>query len=266
MEDLIEKLDAVTIDEHEGKPSDGHQDEHEGTPSEELHRSLTVEFARELKEYVENLTKNGILQHSEEWLQAKVLTVGGSQIATVLGLNTFGNVPQMIGEKLGIRFFTSDIKVQWGNLFEHLIKLYVEWDKRTKIIGSDIFVPGPPGTSYSPDGLGAVITLKTESAGSQLVITPVAKRVLFEFKCPFNRIPDGTVPKYYVPQVLYGLDIIPCLDVGLFVQGVFRRCTWGDLGNNPRYDKTLVAKSAGSGSPLAYGIIGFYFDQCYSAS
>jgi hypothetical protein len=82
---------------------------------------------------------------------------------------------------------------------------------------------------------------------------------LFEFKCPFNRIPDGKIPGYYLPQVKTGLDIIPIVDVGLYVEAVFRRCGWGDLNHLPTYDKQLVPRTSGR-NVLAYGFVGFYSD------
>lgn len=215
--------------------------------------NILAQLTCEIQAFVDKLSENGILQHSEEWEKTKIFTIGGSQLATVLGVNKFSTVVQLVAEKLGLRHFVSNIKVQWGNLFELNIKTYVEWDKRTKIMGSDIFVPGPTGTSYSPDGLGAV-AIQTNNE-----IVP--RRVLFEFKCPYSRLSDGTIPDYYLPQIKYGMDILSFVDVGLFVQALFRRCAWEDIGDNPRYDKTLVTETITPAPPLAYGIIGFYMDE-----
>lgn len=216
---------------------------------------------KQIEDYVNDLLRNGILQHSLEWEKVKVFTVGGSQISTIIRCNPYSSIQDMIGQKIGLSKFKDNINVQWGNLFEEVIQRYVEWDRRTKIIGCDIYIPGPPGTSYSPDGLGVVNMMYeyVDKQTGQLIMIPLNKRVLFEFKCPFSRIPNGVVPKYYVPQVQYGLDIIPCVDIGMFVEGVFRRSSWEDLGFNPRYDTQLTAKPAGV-LPLSYGIIGFYMD------
>jgi hypothetical protein len=203
---------------------------------------------------------NGITQHSAAWFTAKLFTVGGSQIATIVGKHPFSSMYQLIGSKIGIVKFVSNIKVQWGNLFENVIKIYVEYDKHTEIVGDEMFIPGPPNTSYSPDGLGVINMIYEECDSRMTTLSSVNTRALFEFKCPYSRIPDGKVPKYYVPQVKYGLDMIPVVDIGVFVEAVFRRCSWDQLGYNPDYDRKLVAKSSGN-LPLAYSVIGFYLDR-----
>lgn len=240
-----------------------------------LKEFVKIPLKENLTEWVANKEKNGIKQHGKKWLQAKVFTIGGSSLATIMGKNPYSNIPKMVGEKIGLFKFVSDIKPQWGNLFEDVIKRYVELDRDCEILGEDLYIDGPPGTSYSPDGLAVMdvveeymfeeeIIVESEEGPCrqmQMVIKSVPKTtiVLIEFKCPYSRIPSGSPPEYYVPQVKMGLDLLDLPTVGLFIEGVFRRCTWDDLGNNPVYDKTLVPKSSGK-LPLAYGIIGFYFD------
>lgn len=203
---------------------------------------------RQLVEFVNKTLTNGIVQHSAEWDKAKTLTIGGSQISTLMGNNIFSNINTLVADKIGLNARKSDIKIHWGSLFERLIKKYAEHDKKTEIIGSEIFVPGPPNTSYSPDGLGVI-----EIEGQ-------LRRALFEFKCPFSRVPNGKTPRHYVPQVKYGLDILhDTVDIGLFVDGVFRRCKWDELGRNTNHDLELVGR-AQNALPLAYGFIGFYLD------
>lgn len=203
----------------------------------------------QITEFVDRLSQNGIAQHSAEWHAAKTYTIGGSQIATLMGKNHFSSVSDIILSKIGVEPRRSSMIIHWGLLFEQLNKRYVEHDKSTKIIGSDIFVPGPPNTSYSPDGLAVI-----EREPGKYV------RALLEFKCPFSRVPDGRIPQHYVPQVKFGLDILrEVTDIGLFVDAVFRRCLWGDLGRNPHHDRKLVDRAEGI-PPLAYGFIGFYLD------
>lgn len=209
-----------------------------------LHRVLSVV----LRKWVAHIGRNGIKQHGPGWNDAKMRTIGGSSIATIMGINPFSNIYRLISDKVGITEFPRQIATQWGNLFEDLIKSYVEMDKNCIIHGSDIYVHGPshlPGTSYSPDGL-TVLDL-----GNGPEIT------LVEFKCPYSRIPNGTPPKYYVPQVKMGMEILKIPTTGLFIEAVFRRCSWEDLGPSPIYDRALVSKGAGNNT-LAYGLIGFY--------
>jgi hypothetical protein len=227
-----------------------------------------------LTEYVNNHSKNGIVQHSEKWLAEKVFTIGGSSLATIQNLNPFSSIAKLISEKIGLTSFNGDIKPQWGNLFEDVIKRYVEYDRNCIILGEDLYIVSDgkyKGTSYSPDGI-AIMSIPKESMSMpnlqfsddmhEQIIIPHTKPipVLIEFKCPYSRIPSGKVPKYYLPQVKMGLELLNFPELGLFIEGVFRRCSWEQLGDNPDYDKTLVSKSSGK-LPLAYGICGFYLNK-----
>ncbi|QYB17658.1 hypothetical protein PV-S19_0294 [Pacmanvirus S19] len=230
---------------------------------------------QQLREWVTEKEKNGIKQHDIGWHEAKVLTIGGSSLATVQGKNPYSNVFKIISEKIGLSKFNGDIKTQWGNLFEDVIKRYVEEDKKCTVLGEDLFVVGPPGTSYSPDGLTVLDHTIDEPYEEETIIDtpdgpqksinlitlqiPKTSIVLVEFKCPYSRIPNGRPPVYYIPQVKMGLDLLQIPTIGLFIEGVFRRCSWLQLGNNPLYDRKLVNRSSGK-LPLAYGIIGFYFN------
>jgi len=85
----------------------------------------------------------------------------------------------------------------------------------------------------------------------------VPRIVLFEFKCPYSRIPNGSVPDQYIPQVKTGLEIINIAHTSVFAEAVIRRCEWEHLGFNPKYDRTLVDKASGK-NIIACGFIGFY--------
>jgi hypothetical protein len=195
-----------------------------------------------LRGYIDSIT-NGILQHSEEWHAAKKYTIGGSQMSTIQGVNSFGGINELIGSKLGYNNPTS-IHMNWGNLFEDVIKGYCEIIYNTEIMGDNIFIqPENSLISYSPDGLGVI--------GDKIV--------LFEFKCPCSRIPASKPPKYYIPQVKTGLEIIPIADYGVLIEAVFRRCKWPQMGLNDNYDTTIVDKKIGT-EVLACGFVGFYCD------
>lgn len=203
-------------------------------------------------------------QRTEGWLEFKKTTIGGSQMATLMEINEYETLEGLVASKVGLpsRKFTSTIKTQWGTLFEDVLRKYVEHDKKTTVMGDQLLIQNCPNVSYSPDGLG-VVTLPverevTEADGTKKTITVhVPRSVLFEFKCPFNRIPHGEVPTYYTPQVKTGLEVIPVVECALFAEAVFRRCSWEDLGPGPKRDRTLVDRSSGR-TPVAYGFIGFY--------
>lgn len=209
----------------------------------------------QLTQYVDLIASNGISQHSQIWHDEKQFTIGGSSIASIQGLNPYCDKYQLIRERTGIapnRNF-SNISCQWGNLFEELIKIYFEKIYSCTVLGEDLYIPGqndedrPPIVAYSPDGLAII------SRNNSPMI------VLCEFKCPQSRIPAAGPPKYYVPQVKMGMDLIPMTEIGILVEAVYRRCTWEDLGRSSKYDLTLVPKALKNPSPIAYGIIGLYY-------
>ncbi len=193
-----------------------------------------------LRTWIRQHESNGIKQHTAEWLNLKNNVIGGSSIATIQGVNPYSSIATLIGEKIGIHKFVSNIRMQWGNLFEDVIKRYVEHDRNCEILGEDLYVEGPEYTAYSPDGIA---------------VFPDGKVVLCEFKCPYSRIPTGKPPAYYVPQVKMGLDVLGLPQIGVLIEAVFRKCTWSQIGPTPAH--TVVGKQI-TNPPLAYGIIGFY--------
>lgn len=234
-----------------------------------------------LNDWCEASAKNGISQHSLDWLANKVYTIGGSSLATVMGINAFSDIRNMMYQKVGITKFDSNIKPQWGNLFEEVIKRVVEIQQRTKVYGEDLYISGSTieakymDTSYSPDGLAIIempmVSYEEEEVYVDGIMTECRlvpsknptyekKCVLVEFKCPQSRLPRGYVPKYYVPQVKMGLELLKIADTGLFVEAVFRRCSWDQLDFTDARDITLV-KPCGGTVPIMYGMIGLYMDK-----
>lgn len=215
-------------------------------------------------------------QGTEEWKKAKEVTIGGSEIATVLGLNRFSTITELLYGKLGLIPRKRDIKMQWGKVFEPLICEYVERDKDVEILGQDLFVLGKKSNqSYSPDGLGVMLVdinnngttnlpkLEVLSEESNSSPKKEYRTILFEFKCPYNRLLKGGVPEYYLPQVLTGLDTIPIVDQGIFIEAMFRRCLWQDCDDTPTYDHELTPRDLvrTAYKPLARGFVLFALDE-----
>ncbi len=200
--------------------------------------------------WVNNAELNGIKQGSDEWKRAR--RIGGSSVAVFAPeYNPFKNKKDLAFDLLGISKFTGSIQTQWGNLMEDVICNYVMLDKKCNIIGTELFIRDQENIfTYSPDGLGVI-----NIDGQEQV-------VLFEFKCPYSRMPSGKVPVYYVPQVKMGLCMIEQCDIGLFAEAVIRRCAFADLGFNKRRDMSLVdiPKRPFAMNPLAIGLILFYVD------
>lgn len=219
---------------------------------------------KQLEDYI-SVNSGCLKQGTEEWKKAKEVTIGGSEIATIQGVNRFSSILDLIYGKIGIIPRKRDIKMQWGKVFEPLICEYVEIDKNVKIQGQDLFILGKKeNQSYSPDGLG--VMLREDLGANVLQGEPCEKKwqtVLFEFKCPFNRLLKGGVPEYYLPQVLTGLDTIPIVDKGLYIEAMFRRCLWENCDDTPTYDRGLTPRDLVKTvyEPLARGFVLFVLDE-----
>lgn len=231
-----------------------------------------------IKEFCTFISLNGVAQHSEQWKQIRAFCIGGSSIATVKGLNPYNSVRDLLMTKVNVTPFGGDIKTQWGNMFEEIIKICVEMDKSTTVYGEDLFIDGVVidpkyvGCVYSPDGIAVFSTPSAINDYSicdddgNIISSDIADSsmqdeiVLVEFKCPYSRIPRRDPPVYYIPQVKMGLELIPIATRGCFIEGVFRRCSWNDLDKTGSRDKTLVKQCLGD-IPKKYGIIGLYVKQ-----
>lgn len=202
-------------------------------------------------------------QRSAEWYLLKQKTIGGSEVATVLGLNPFKKPQGLIAEKIGLpgTAFNGNIATRWGNLFETVTKDYTaKLLKMTTTIKETGSIEGVVERQrYSPDGLG-VVKLKTGEGTYDYFI------VLFEFKAPFRSIPDGKVPKQYLPQVLTGMLTIDIVETGIFVNNCYRKCALPDINFDVSYDtvfhdgdltKRLTKKQA-INKVYAVGMICFY--------
>ena len=232
---------------------------------------------RQVEDYVK-LYEEGPKQGGEEWLDKKRKTIGGSEMASLIGSSIFKGVRELIESKVGITKWSGDYRTHWGNLFEPVIQTFIEYDKNIKIIGTEIWILGQSQRqSYSPDGLSTMMinyehTIEEKQPDGtviqRIVILPEEKTVLHEFKCPFSRHPGREPPKWYVPQVKTGLDTIPIADVGLYTEAIFRRCCYLDLQmDNDDFTQTFTQKTRCGGKlPIAMGFIGFYFDPTQSRS
>lgn len=208
-----------------------------------------------VKDYVEN-HKNGFKQGTAEWLADKKRRIGGSEIAIIADLNPYMNIDSLIKSKIGLSEFKGSMATRWGNLFEDVIQAYIEYDKNTTILGTDIMIIHSNVQNYSPDGIG-VMAVDFNISGNKKIVVSREQITLFEFKCPFTRIPKKNIPAYYKPQILSGLDIINCTEIGLFVEGVFRICDWTSLGDNNIFNTNFGQKIDGF-FPIAVGALYLY--------
>ena len=212
-----------------------------------------------LRDFIES-NKHLPEQGSDEWKLQRYNCIGGSEVATILKFNKHKTVNKLILEKLGHDVFTGNVITYWGTIFEELIRNHAmkRFNCKIKETGSIKYEHGY--LSYSPDGLGVVphesLSSVLDVEEFNLNIEDQEYLVLFEFKCPHSRIPTHEVPEYYLPQVKIGMNIINFLEVGLFMQAIYRRCTVEDIqynikhNNYGHYNKTRLEDN-----PIEYGYL-----------
>jgi hypothetical protein len=214
----------------------------------------------------ELLTQNRDLapQGSPEWLADRVYNIGGSEMSTITGENSFSSIEKLVAQKIGFSHFDGNIATRWGNLFEfvtqQITEIVFDIDDGIHETGS---LPGAvPNQKYSPDGL-AVIKMKCADVINGLELeTDEYCIVLFEFKSPFYSIPSGVIPKHYLPQVKTGLCSIPITDFSIFISNMFRKCSFDKLGTSTDYDEDFHNRDAKRNfiptDSLAFGMVIFY--------
>ncbi len=197
----------------------------------------------------------GMTQRGPEWYKSMATTVGGSEMAALLGMNPYSKKDDVILSKAlalgGLSDFRGGEACWWGTLFEDNIEAYVAADLGAPVKGSDICVRAVAGHRNSPDGYivaqfyegpDGFAHLWTTDMSRDLKMSP--RILLLEFKCPLSRQPDGKVPRQYKPQVWSGLAVSPVAHLGLFVDAVFRKCALADLGDTPAFDRDYHYKAA----------------------
>lgn len=217
-------------------------------------------------------------QRTPGWRNDKQFAIGSSEIAALMNYSPYSSRAKVAAEKAGVLSWGagSAVACWWGTFFEAVIESFVALDCGTRLQGTDISVPAPPGSGLvgthanSPDGY-CVLTLFqdaeeewrlwTTEAGAAAAGRPTRSEiVLLEFKCPFRRRPTGAVPKHYLPQVWSGLALAPMARRGLFVDAVFRKCALWSLGPGAGYDRSYHCESTSPvwGAPLAWGLTAVY--------
>jgi hypothetical protein len=227
--------------------------------SEEKTDKIYSEKLAQLEKFLDGISAP--VQKSKEWYAIKQTTIGGSEIATVLGYNPYRKVKDLIAEKIGIGSnFVGNTATRWGNLFENVTKRWGEIIfKMSDPIKETGSVKGVIDRQrYSPDGLGIVQLLCTDGTYEYFVI-------LFEFKAPLSTLPTGKIPKHYLPQIQTGMLSIPLSDTSIFINNCYRKCKLADLQFNGAYDTTFhysdykkLKHGLTNVDPFACGLICFY--------
>ena len=214
-----------------------------------------------------DLYKNNSKQHNEDWYKLMGNTVGGSEIASLLGLSPYSSFYKVVESKIkickGENINNGSVSCWWGTLFEKIIAQVIEIDLGNKVKGTDICIQEYEGHRNSPDGYTAVNLYKKDNmyhiwtTDLDPDIIELQIIVLLEFKCPLTRSVGNNIPVWYKPQVLSGLDVSPVASKGLYIDACFRKCSIKQLGNNPLYDFNFHKKNNKEVMPIAWGIILF---------
>lgn len=215
---------------------------------------------QELKDFIDRY-KYLPEQRSEQWLKDRRYSIGGSEIATVLRINKYQIIKDLIKQKLNLVPFKSFEALWFGCIFEEVIKQYSEIVFKTEIYEAG-GIPYEKNNilKYSPDGL-AVVESSVIDDVIDIGLESEYITTLFEFKCPFSRVINhDKIPDHYVPQPLMGMEVINICEFGLFIEAVFRFCNSEDLENNKyirfkHYDKVRF------GNPLYYGCMSLYYNK-----
>lgn len=184
-------------------------------------------------------------QGSEEWLQSRRTRIGGSEIASAIGVSPFQMPHELITSKLENKRFKA-APCTFGRIMEPVAKEFIQ-----RHYGWEIHELGAvPSTRfpmcYSPDGL----------------CVDENELKLIEIKCPFRRSKIGNVPDHYRCQVQAGMNILPC-EEAYFLQFRFRACKIADLGKSVKYNRWMHTESykrCPEKKPVAWGYLHFDAD------
>lgn len=214
-------------------------------------------------------------QRTEGWYATKSKSIGGSELATLLGINPYSSRTKMLARKAGLDGgFTGGIACWWGTMFESVSEELVAMTFSSPVIGTDIHIRSEtlPAHANSPDGYTIIafaatdegwdLCLNPEAAiESGQVVVPVPS--LVELKAPYSRLLKGEVPKYYVPQLKSGMALSPAAYTGLYVEVVYRLCSLDQLvpcngeyslGYHKKDSRTIAKKGPIWKSPVALGL------------
>lgn len=161
-------------------------------------------------------------QRTPQWFKQRERRITGSIVDTLLGNNPYQTIHALVSEKSGVKTpFMGNMATRHGNKYEPIaIQRYCEEYDRKHVELGVIPHATVDFLAHSPDGIA---------------LSKVLKPVLIEVKCPLTRkIEPGVVPKYYMNQVLMGLEVFN-LEECHFIQ--FRPAT----GTTPEeFDVTVV--------------------------
>lgn len=205
----------------------------------------------------------GTVQGGAEWKLSRALlieygedkptvyiTVGGSELASVLRQNKFRSYEALIHDKVTLLTTGGDreentpdraLRTEWGHVLEPYSREFIMGLYGTTFIEISASIPHHSVKSFrlSPDGVGIVRVSICDSA-------PRLAYAVLELKNPYDRIAQNTVPVYYMSQVLAGCDIIQIAELGLYAECNFRAQSLSNIGTG-RYNGWIHSRSSING-------------------
>lgn len=236
---------------------------------------------RALIDFLE-LNKHLPEQGSIEWLKSRTETIGGSEISTILNINKYQTIKQLIMQKTGLTTFKKAAPLWFGNIFEYILQQYVEKLYDTKIYETgSIPYKKSKLIKYSPDGLAIIKTSKLQNIFNNNDLENKIYKcskfnniedihnkkellILFEFKNPFMRvIKPNEIPIYYINQPKLGMEVIDICEASIFIESIFRFCSYDDIIKlNNRYNTYYhFDKIRYNNTPLCYGSFSLYYEK-----
>lgn len=195
---------------------------------------------------------SGPIQGSKEWLALRRIggsrkrgRIGGSEIATLLGLNPYGNKRSLMFEKMGKKKnIVDNLFTNYGNLMEEVSVMVFEKAFNTDVFCKNISLVDPNKVNsfiFSPDGICAMPIRDNEITIDEIRDDDKCCPVLIEIKNPWSRpiAQNGDIPTQYVPQIQAGLLAIPMLHGGIFIDCQTKLCSFNDLENDYGYNSVL---------------------------
>ena len=202
------------------------------------------------------VNSKGPVQGSEEWLNLRIPSggsirgrIGGSDMASLIGLNPYKSFNKMMQEKLGLiqKTFPQKLFCWFGLLMEEVAVKIFEKNYNTKVMCKDISLIDIKlnQSIYSPDGI-CCLPINIKSGG--IILRPCEKDdnvapVLVEIKCPLVRpiMDDNNVPIHYMPQLQAGLLNIDITKAAIFIDNTFRFCSVESINNEGEFNSKLHA-------------------------
>lgn len=202
-------------------------------------------------EKIQNIIKKNENQPSQrtgEWIQYRNIRIGGSEMHNICKLsknNLYSFINNFMFNKIDRKHMFIP-PCEFGNLFENEIHKFTEIKYNTTIYDIGVIQYDKLRSAcYSPDGVGIVNN----------------KIILFEFKCPYSRIPSNKIKFDYQCQINTGLNVIRECEKCYYCEGEFKKCKIDDLYNFNEFDKNChdanIARNFNT-MYVTYGLIYIY--------